>query len=392
MKQLLIFLGISIFAPTLLSSQNRIQEVLAEIEQNNTTLSALRKSADADKIGNKTEIFPENPEVEFGYLWGNPSAIGNRTDISISQSFDFPTAYKYRNEISQIKNDQVELDYEKQKKDLLLQARTVCNELVYLNALHFELQERKTMADSILTAYQKKFDVGETNVLEYNKARLSSLMAEKKLKSVDIQRSALLTELTGLNGGKSIEFEIKKFPMHNIPENFEKWYTVAEQQNPLLSWLKKEIEASTNREKLTKAMQLPKLNTGYMSEKTEEEHFQGVTVGITIPLWENKNRIKQARAQTEALKTIAADNKLQFYNRLKTAHQKFIDLQKNATDYKSQMQELDNTEMLQKALNAGQISLIDYIMELSVYYESIDKILEMEKELNDAFAELNQYM
>ena len=116
MKQILILSGILIFAPAFLFSQNRIEEVLAEIEQNNTTLSALRKSADVEKIGNKTGLFPENPEVEFGYLWGNPSAIGTRTDVSISQAFDFPTAYKYRNDISEIKNEQVELDYEKQKK------------------------------------------------------------------------------------------------------------------------------------------------------------------------------------------------------------------------------------------------------------------------------------
>lgn len=392
MKHLKLLLGALIFLPVLVNSQNNIEDVLTKIEQNNTTLSALRKSADAKKIGNKTGLFPENPEVEFGYLWGNPSAIGTRTDVSISQRFDFPTAYKYRSDISEIKNEQVELDYEKQKKDLLLHARTIINELVYLNALHSEIQKRKALADSILAAYKKKFDVGETNILEYNKARLSSLSAGKELKSIEIQRSVLLTGLAGLNGGKSIEFETTRFPLLNVPEVFEDWYTVAEQKNPLLSWLKKEIEVSANREKLSKAMQLPKLNTGYMSEKTAEEHFQGVTVGISIPLWENKNTVKQAQAQTEALKSIAADNKLQFYNRLKTAHQKFIELQKNVISYKNEMQDLDNTEMLRKALNAGQISLIDYILELSIYYESINKILEMKKELNDAYAELNQYM
>jgi uncharacterized protein YlxW (UPF0749 family) len=109
-------------------------------------------------------------------------------------------------------------------------------------------------------------------------------------------------------------------------------------------------------------------------------------------LWENKNTVKQARTQTEALKSIAADNKLQFYNRLKATHQKYIQLQKNVNDYKNEMLDLDNSEMLKKALNGGEINLIDYILELSVYYDSIDKILEMEKELNDSFAELNQYM
>jgi outer membrane protein TolC len=392
MKQILILSGILIFAPAFLFSQNRIEEVLVEIEQNNTTLSALRKNADAEKIGNKTGLFPENPEVEFGYLWGNPSAIGTRTDVSISQAFDFPTAYKYRGDISEIKNEQVELEYEKQKKELLLHARTICNQLVYLNTVRAELQKRKTLADSILSAYQKKLDAGETSLLEYNKARLSSLSAGKELASAEIQSSALLTELAALNGGNQVELEISRFPLLNVPENFDEWFALAEQKNPLLSWLKKEVEVSQNREKLSKAMNMPKLSTGYMSEKTAAEHFQGITVGISIPLWENKNTVKHARAQTEAIQSIAADNQLQFYNRLKTAHQKFTELQQNVTDYKNEMRDLDNTQMLRKALNAGEISLIDYLMELSIYYDSVDKILEMEKELNDAFAELNQYM
>ena len=86
-----------------------------EIEKNNTTLSALRKNTEAEKVGNKTGIYLQNPEVEFHYLWGNPSVLGNRTDISIKQTFDFPTAYRYKSQISNARNDQVELEYQKQQ-------------------------------------------------------------------------------------------------------------------------------------------------------------------------------------------------------------------------------------------------------------------------------------
>ena len=44
-------------------SQFGVDSVLAEIERNNTTLAAFRKNADAVKMGNKTNLLPENPEV-----------------------------------------------------------------------------------------------------------------------------------------------------------------------------------------------------------------------------------------------------------------------------------------------------------------------------------------
>ena len=90
MKQIFISIICILAFNFSLFSQNSIDSVLLQIERNNTTLSALQKRIEVDKIGNKTGIYIQNPEVEFGYLWGNPSEMGNRTDFSISQSFDFP--------------------------------------------------------------------------------------------------------------------------------------------------------------------------------------------------------------------------------------------------------------------------------------------------------------
>ena len=48
-----------------LYGQNSVEDALAGIEKNNTGLAALKKKAEADKIGNRTGIFLSNPE--FGY-------------------------------------------------------------------------------------------------------------------------------------------------------------------------------------------------------------------------------------------------------------------------------------------------------------------------------------
>ncbi len=388
----IIIIACLLLSGSKLFSQTVIDKVLAEIEKNNTTLTALRKNADADKIGNKTGIFLQNPEVEFNYLWGNPSAIGNRTDVRITQTFDFPTTYKYKNQISDYKNEQVELEYQKQKKEILLKARIICNSLIYSNAVLAELSKRKLHADSIASAYKLKFEAGETNIIDFNKARLNLLTAEKEMEQANIDRSSLLTELMAFNGGNFVDFTESIFQPAIIPADFDEWYVTAEQNNPVLGWLKQEIEISQNREKLNRAMNLPKLQTGYMSEKTDAEHFQGITLGVSIPLWENKNTVKYAESQTVTLQSIEADNKLQFYNQLKNLHSRAVSLQKSVGEYENGLQSLNNTVLLRKALDGGEISLIDYILELTVYYESIDKLLEMKKELYNSLAELNQYM
>jgi len=128
-----------------------------------------------------------------------------------------------------------------------------------------------------------------------------------------------------------------------------------------------------------------------MSEKIVGEQFQGIAIGLSIPLWENKNTIQFAKANTLAIESIINDNKIQFYNHLKALHTKSIGLSQNVNDYRLKLRLFDNSELLKKALDKGEITLVDYILELSIYYESVNTLLELERGLNNTIAELNQY-
>lgn len=390
-KQTIIIISILAIS-TNLWAQNTIDKILNQIEKNNTTLSALRKSVDAEKIGNKTGIYFSNPEVEFAYLWGSPTLIGNQTNISIKQSFDFPTAYKFKNKISDIKNEQAELEYIKQQKELFLQTKNICFDLIYSNALKAELSKRLNHAESIANAYQKKLDIGEANILEYNKAQLNLLNLQNELESLEIERTVFLSQLKGLNGGLSIDFTTAEFESLELTPDFEQWYSTAEKSNPILNWLKQELSLNQTQEQLNKAQALPKIQAGYMSEALSTEQFRGVVVGLTLPLWENKNKVKYAQAQTLAIESIEADRKLQFYIHLNTLHTKVYSLRKNLEEYRSLLLAFDSSELLMKALDQGEISLIDYMLELSIYYESVNTLLEMERNLNKTYAELNQFI
>lgn len=392
MKQLIIAVISTIFFCSNLYSQSNIDRILTEIEKNNTRLAALQMSAEADKIGSKKGIYLQNPELGFNYLWGNPSTLGNRTDVSIKQTFDFPSAYRYKNQISNIRNDQLDLEYRKQLRSLLLQARLVCYDLVYTNTLRSELSLRLTHAQTIASSYKSKFDIGETNILEYNKAQLNLLNIGKELDVIDIERNILLLELAHYNGGIFIDFTDTIFQPQVIPSDFEEWYLLAEQNNPELNWLKQELEISQQQEKLNRALSLPKIQAGYMSEKVVGSQFHGLTLGLSIPLWENKNTVKYVRANSLAIESISIDSRMHFYSQLKALHVKAIGLQKNVNDYRLNLQAYDNTKLIRKALDKGEVSLIDYILEFSIYYESFNKILELERELNKTIAWLNQYM
>ncbi|MFO7575546.1 MAG: TolC family protein, partial [Bacteroidales bacterium] len=121
-----------------LKISGNLEKVISEIEKNNTTLQALRQQLEARRLENRTGIFLPDPEAGFNYLWGDPSVIGNRVNIALTQSFDFPTAYKYRNQISHIRNDQLDLEYDSQLRTIRFEARLVLTDLVYYNNMEAE--------------------------------------------------------------------------------------------------------------------------------------------------------------------------------------------------------------------------------------------------------------
>lgn len=373
------------------NAQGNFQEVLNRIESNNTTLKALQEQSKANKIGNKTALNLANPEVEVGYLWGSPSSEGNRTDFNISQSFDFPTAYGYRSQVVTSQNVQVDLAYQQQAKEILQQARVFCVELVYQTKRYAELSERVILAKELSEAYQTRFDKGDINIIEYNKTKLNLLNAEKAMQMTQVEIATLRAELQRLNGGEPLMDVLNSYSSYSLPLSFDQWFDQAKMNNPALESAMKEVDLSRKQEKLTKALNLPKITTGYMSERILGTTLQGFTIGVSIPLWEGKNTVKHQKAQTVALEVQRKDSELQFYNTLKNQYSRAGTLLGLLGDYKEILNTSNNQVLLKKAFEKGQLSLINYLMELSTYYGTIDQYMEKEKEYQLALAELQQW-
>ena len=155
-----------------------------------------------------------------------------------------------------------------------------------------------------------------------------------------------------------------------------------------MQYLSQQIDIDKQQVKLNTALSLPKFTAGYASEKTFGEDFKGITVGISIPLWENKNKVKLAKAQVKSTELLLEDSKLQFYTHLQQLHKTTFGLQESAQTYRSSILNNNNEELLKKALDAGQISLIEYLLESEYYYDVKNKMLEAERDFNLSLTEL----
>lgn len=372
-----------------LFGQTSVQRILSSIEENNTTLHTFKKEATAEKLGNKTGIYLSNPDVEFNYLWSSPTNLEKRNDLSIKQTFDIATITGMKSRMANNKNELVDLQYKSNRLTILLEAKQYCIDLIYYNGLMKELEIRLKHSQTIADGYKQRMKQGDVNVLEYNKIQLNLSTIQGEIARVEVERNSILSELKRLNGGIDVVLTDTTYEGTLLPNNFEEWYSYAEQKNPLLQYVRQQIETSKYEVKLNKAMGLPKFSAGYMSERTRQVNSQGLTVGISIPLWENKNRVKQAKANVIAAEARRDENKQQFYNKLRTLYMRASGLQETALAYRKSLATLNSTELLMKALKVGEISLLNYIIEIGLYYNTVNQALTSERDYQRALAELS---
>nr|WP_319398029.1 TolC family protein [uncultured Carboxylicivirga sp.] len=386
-----ILMALAFFCSITVQAQNTIEQVLSSIETNNKTLKALRAEADAVKVQNKVGMNPSNPEVEYVYQWGKEESMGTRSEFNVVQSIDFPTAYIFRGQMTNALNDKVELDYKVAYNKVMLNAVELCYQVFYGKMLIDEYQKRLDHAESIAEVYMYKLETGDVNIIESNKAQLNLLNARNNLAVLKADQQAVIERLQGINGGEPLDMEALLVLHAALPTDFETWFADKKEMMPEILSLEQSIEANRKKQHLNRALSLPKLSGGYSSEKGLTDSFRGVNMGISIPLWENKHSVKQVKLQTVSMENRLEDMELQAYYGLKALYTKAARLKQTIDDYQQVLGNLHSNELLKIALDAGEISVLDFIVEQGIYYEAIENYVSVQLQYDTTMARLNYF-
>src|SRR5690606_1603155 len=110
------------------------------------------------------------------------------------------------------------------------------------------------------------------------------------------------------------------------------------------------------------------------------------------PLWQHQNRSKHAKFQRLAAERELEEESLSFYLQLQKEFAKAKALQSLVSDLQSIPTETTNLNLLLKAFELGQLTLVDYLVEQSMYYEVLQKKIEAEYEYYTIQARLRSWL
>lgn len=379
-----------LFHACLIYAQSEMSDVLRSIEANNKTLQANQRLTESLKLEARTGNYPVNPTIELNQLWNEGSTDGNINELAVVQSFDFPNVYVNKHKLARLKSTVADQQYATLRQQILLKARQTCQEIIYLNKQKRLLDNRMKNAERLEALYNQRFSNGDANQLELNKIQLEKINAHNASRRNMAALRVQLEQLQALNGGIAIQFTSEEYTESTLPD-FSQVEAEYLRTDPSLNTLHSKAESAQQEVKVNRALSLPKFDIGYRRNGGSGEKMNGFRVGMSIPLWENKNTVKQAKAKAEYAELDVEDNTLNLRTSLQELYQQIQSLKLTKEEYSRTLSAQRNESLLNKALETGHISIIEYFVELTLLYDTIQNYLEVEKEYHDLMAQLFQY-
>ena len=393
MKRTLIILYMVCAAAPILCARSVLksgwESWMAQIAQNNTTLKALHRQMQASVLANGSNLSLTDPEAEVAYLVGTPKGVPNRTNVSLTQSLDWDVLLGRRRALAKANNQVAYNDYRLAVQQVLTEADEQFTTLVYYNKLCGELLQRQTLAEEIERLYQQKFERGDINQLEVNKVRLNASVCRADWARANNERQQILANLQRLNGGHAVAFTDTVYPLAGkaLPPLVD--FQSALAGSLAVQTAQAAVAQSEAEIKVAKAEGLPALTVGFQGEYIKQNNYSGLSLGFSVPLWGNsRKKIRKAEAELAANRLTVDDviyqERAQVAKLYASAHQ----LQQAANALQKDMQLMNNDQLLRRSLELGQISLLDYLLELSFYYTARTSQLEAERDAQLAVSAL----
>ena len=410
MKKIYCILSLTLgILPAVLHGQNRgeaaIDAILQQIEVNNKQLQSNSRLTAARKLENRAENNLPDPTLSYAHLWDSDDKNITVGELVIAQTFDFPSLYVTRAKLNRLRSGSLDAQANALRQDILLQAQEACLDIIWLSRQQQILEERLRNAEELSEMYRQRLEKGDATSLETNKINLELLNVRTEAR---MNRTALqnkLRELTALNGDQSLvpgrpmpegsatppsarNLGLTDYPSMPLPADFGALSEELLAGDPSLQSLEHESLAAHKQLSASRQGWLPQLELGYRRNTETRHPLNGLVVGFSFPIFQNHGKVKTARAQAQSIDYQKENAKLNASSALWQLYDEARSLHAAMKEYDETFSRQQDLKMLRRALEGGEISMIEYFVEVSVVYQSRSNLLQLENQYQKVMARI----
>ena len=252
--------------------------------------------------------------------------------------------------------------------------------LVHGNRMVAEMEARLALAQQVEELCRKLYDKGGLTEPEMNKARLNTAVAKADRQRAEDERAAVMARLRTLNGGLSFVCNdtVYSLPADDLCRAAE---TRSLPRTAAVEGAEAAVAEAEAEVKLARAQQWPSFTVGFQGEYIRQNNYSGLSLGLSLPLWGNKRaEVRRREAELLASRLDLADTQLTAGAQQELLAQKTRRLLQVADELHQGLLATSNSRLLQRSLELGQISLLEFLLETSFYYAARTAWLEAERD------------
>lgn len=362
------------------------------IARNNTELKALHSHTQATRMANRQELALPSPEAEVAYMFGSPKGVPARTNVNVTQTLDWGVLTGRRRRMAQADNTMADAQYHAAFQRVMAQADALLVRMVACNKMCHEMEARHRQAQQIRAMYEKRYSDGDINAIELNKVRLNEAVSQAALQRARADRQDVARQLAALNGGQDLGVADTLYPATPaLPPLSE--LAQALPASAAVQQAQAAVAQSDQAIRLARVEAMPELTVGFQGEYIKNNNYSGPSLGLSIPLWGNARRkVKAAQTEKTARQLDLKATEQQQQGTLERLYRQATDLRTVADRLNADLQATASEALLRRALDAGQLSLLSYLLEQSFYYEARTAWLEAERDAQIAASELRSLL
>lgn len=355
------------------------QEAANAILSRNGDRLQIAVAQNAKDLETKTMANAPDPSIEGDYMW-MPEGVDNRWSVGIGYEFEWPGVYKSRRDLGKAMRDANAAEADAGVYEKYVEILKEIGTYLYAERRIEMMQRIQAATDSLHSASVRATKGGQMSRLDLSKITLEQGRVNTIIANLEAEKSGSEGNLKTLNGGydcaallNSIDRTWVMTPTHSLEEYLEEART-----NPELKKAISELEVADRNIGVAKAEGLPGIAVGYHHDFEDAMHFNGATLGVSIPLFSNRGKVKAAKAAkavAEYQVTVTTDKVESEITAL------YDEVQLIDSALKVPMEVFANTDyntLLLKAYRGGELSLTDYLQERSWFSEAHLDLLELQ--------------
>ena len=377
---------VGLFLAGSLQAQN-IADVLQSIERNNKELQAQLQLTEAAKMEVQTQNSLSDPTIDYSPFFAKGVDGVASSELVVSQEFDFPTLYAARRQSGKLQQEVLDRQQQAVRRTILLDAKNLCLDLIRLNQEKALLDARKKNADELLTLFEKRLQEGDAGILEVNKIKMERMNVQTEVTQNNAAHRTALQSLLAMNGNLPLEFTADTYPQIEKIEDYNALYDEIMLTDADLLASDAAARAAAKEVSVNKQNWLPKLSVGYRRNTSLDEKSNGFLIGGSIPLFSNRKKVKIARAQEVGARLQLDNARLQAEASVQSRYNEVLQLQEAMKAYDVPLMH-ETLDMLKQAVMAGQLSIIEYYVEVDGVYRNLQSYIQIENQYQKLMADI----